>query len=388
MQSPMEGYKEFLKNRKSIDESLAFGFGIRRSKNKKTLDVWYPIIAYDKISDFETVFEYVCHLKKQNGFEILDFKKLEQAISLLEALEENDELSAETKQKISFLKDCQSRFSYEPDSYADIDFIYFAATHLHQSVETPEEAYFKLHLLSHTLISPQGLNVEGIFSKLNNVAWTNYGPMLPEDVSALRLKYYFHERPLLVSHVDKFPYLVNYHLPKGVRIADASRARLGAHLAEGTTIMPAGYVNFNAGSMGHSMIEGRVSAGVKIAEGTDIGGGASIMGTLSGGGEQIVSLGKNCLLGANSGVGIALGDGCTVAAGVYITAGAKVFLYDEKNQPVNIQGQSVAEGKNIVKAKDLHGRDFLLFLQDSVTGRVICKPNQKQIELNAELHKN
>ena len=196
------------------------------------------------------------------------------------------------------------------------------------------------------------------------------------------------QQQLMVSHVDKFPYMVNYHIPKGVRIADASRVRLGAYLGEGTTIMPAGFVNFNAGTLGNAMIEGRVSAGVVIGEDSDIGGGASIMGTLSGGNNHVISVGKQCLLGANSGIGISLGDGCTVAAGVYVYAGKKVALFNAKNEPVNTDGQRVESGQNIVKASTLSGSSYRLFIEDSQTGVLICKPNSKIIQLNDALHAN
>lgn len=388
MQSSWEDYQEFEKNRQPIDASLAYGFGVRRTRSDKTLDVWFPVVFYDKPSLFESVMEFVCHLNKQNGFQVLDFKLLEQANALFERACKDSALCEESRKAFEIVKQCQEQFSYEKESYAKVDFIYYSALHLDQKVASAEEAYLKLHLLSRRLVKPHGVSVEGLFGALHNVAWTNYGPVWPEDVDGLRLKYHFTDQPLLVNSVDKIPYLLNYHIPSGVRVADGTRARLGAYLSEGTTVMPAGYVNFNAGSLGHSMIEGRVSAGVKIGNGTDIGGGASIMGTLSGGGQEIVSLGENCLLGANAGVGIALGDGCTVAAGVYVTAGTKVSLYDTKNNPVNLKNEVVAEGQNLVKGKELSGRSHLLFLQDSVTGKILCKPNPKSIELNADLHKN
>mgnify|MGYP001188339687 CR=1 FL=1 len=193
---------------------------------------------------------------------------------------------------------------------------------------------------------------------------------------------------MIVSHVDKFPYMTNYHIPQGVRIADASRVRLGAYLGDGTTIMPAGFVNFNAGTLGNAMVEGRISAGVIVGEDSDVGGGSSIMGTLSGGNEHVISIGKKCLLGANAGIGISLGDGCTVAAGVYVYAGKKVTLLNDKNEAVDINGNPVSAGQNIVKAMDLSGKSFCLYFEDSQTGELICKPNTKVIELNKALHNN
>ena len=230
--------------------------------------------------------------------------------------------------------------------------------------------------------------MDGAFGQLTNVAWSNLGPLLPEDVPEIRLSALAKGENLQISHLDKFPYLVNYHLPSGVRIASGNRVRLGAYLGEGTTVMPAGYVNFNAGSSGTAMIEGRVSAGVFIGDDTDIGGGASIMGTLSGGNEHVIEIKENCLLGANAGVGISLGKGCTVEAGLYITAGMKIALVNQASQPVDLEGDVVAAGQNIFKALDLSGRDNCLFIRDSRTGQIICKPNTKVISLNESLHDN
>ena len=254
------------------------------------------------------------------------------------------------------------------------------------AVENAVEGYFKLQCLSQLHVKPHGLSLEGVFGKLNNVAWTNQGPILPEDLSEERIKATFKGETLNVTHVDKFPYMVDYHVPNGVRIASASQVRLGAHAAEGTTVMPAGYINCNAGTLGNAMIEGRVSAGVVVGHDSDLGGGVSIMGTLSGGNKNVISIGDKCLLGANSGTGISLGFGCTIAAGVYVTAAAKVWLYDEEKNPIDIHGNSVSEGENIVKGAELNGKDKLLFLLDSTNGHLTCRPNPKTIELNASLH--
>jgi len=241
---------------------------------------------------------------------------------------------------------------------------------------TPE-AYLKLHLISHRLVKPHGTDLSGIFGLLPNVAWTNEGAIdlteLTERQLAARLK----GQVLEVSCVDKFPKMTNYVVPAGVRIAHTARVRLGAYLGEGTTIMHEGFVNFNAGTEGPGMIEGRVSAGVMIGAGSDLGGSASTMGTLSGGGNIIISVGKECLLGANAGIGIPLGDRCTVEAGLYITAGTKVQLLDDK-------GQLVEE----VKARDLASKSDLLFRRNSATGAVECKTNKNAIALNEELHAN
>lgn len=234
------------------------------------------------------------------------------------------------------------------------------------------DAYLRLHLLSHRLVAPHGLNAGGLFAVLTNVVWTNRGPCAVEGFEAVRARLRRHG-PVTVYGVDKFPRMVDYVLPTGVRIADADRVRLGAHLAPGTTVMHEGFVNFNAGTLGASMVEGRISAGVVVGDGSDVGGGASIMGTLSGGGEQVISIGKRCLLGANAGLGISLGDDCVVEAGLYVTAGTKV------NTP---------DGSTL-KAAELSGGNNLLFRRNSLSGAVEVVPRGGQgIALNADLHAN
>ena len=237
---------------------------------------------------------------------------------------------------------------------------------------TPD-AYLRLHLLSHRLARPRSINLDGIFGVLPNVVWTSAGPCAVEGFEATRLAFRAAGIPLSVFGVDKFPRMLDYVVPSGVRVADADRVRLGAHLAEGTTVMHEGFVNFNAGTLGTSMVEGRISAGVVVGAGSDIGGGASIMGTLSGGGTQVISIGEGSLLGAESGIGIALGDRCVVEAGLYITAGTKVRLPD---------GQ-------VVKAVELSGADDLLFIRDSQSGAVLARPRSGgAIRLNDALHAN
>ena len=234
------------------------------------------------------------------------------------------------------------------------------------------DAYLRLHLLSHRLVRPHGLDVSGIFGVLTNVVWTNYGPCAVEEFEATRAKLRSSGH-VTVYGVDKFPRMVDYVLPSGVRIADADRVRLGAHLAYGTTVMHEGFVNFNAGTLGTSMVEGRISAGVVVGEGSDVGGGASIMGTLSGGGTEIVSIGAGCLLGANAGIGISLGDRCVVEAGCYVTAGTKVTLQDG----------------SVVKARELSGRDDLMFWRNSVSGAIEAVAREGTWgALNDSLHTN
>ena len=223
---------------------------------------------------------------------------------------------------------------------------------LTQAPADAKDAYLRLHLLSHRLVKPHGQSLDGIFGLLANVVWTSAGPCAVEGFELTRAKLKAKYGTVTVYSVDKFPRMVDYVIPSGVRIADADRVRLGAHLASGTTVMHEGFVNFNAGTLGASMVEGRISAGVVVGDGTDVGGGASIMGTLSGGGKEIISIGEKCLLGANSGLGISLGNNCVIEAGTYITAAAKVTLPD---------GQ-------VVKAGTLSGANDLLFRRNSLTG--------------------
>jgi 2,3,4,5-tetrahydropyridine-2-carboxylate N-succinyltransferase len=235
------------------------------------------------------------------------------------------------------------------------------------------DAYLRLHLLSHRLIRPHDANLDGLFGILSNVAWTSHGPVDPAAVPAVQRRVRAAGEPFQVFSVDKFPRMTDYVVPSGVRIADADRVRLGAHLADGTTVMHEGFVNFNAGTLGHSMVEGRISAGVVVGDGSDVGGGASIMGTLSGGGTTVISIGERCLLGANSGLGISLGDDCVVEAGLYLTAGARVTLPDGE----------------VVKARELSGASGLLFRRNSQSGAIEVVPRSGTWGgLNAALHAN
>ena len=236
-----------------------------------------------------------------------------------------------------------------------------------------KDAYLRLHLLSHRLVKPRTINLEGIFGLLQNVVWTNIGPVALNNYQDFQIKARAAGINVNVLSVDKFPRMVDYVIPSGVRIADADRVRLGAYLSEGTTVMHEGFVNFNAGTLGASMVEGRISAGVVVGNGSDIGGGASIMGTLSGGGTQVISVGEGCLLGANAGIGISLGDGSVVEAGTYVTAGSKIKLPDG----------------TVVKGAELSGVANLLFRRNSVTGALEASPRTGEWGgLNAALHSN
>lgn len=239
------------------------------------------------------------------------------------------------------------------------------------------EVYLKLSLLSHRLVKPHGLDLSGMFGLLPNVAWTSEGAIAVDELAKRQLAARAQGRTISVNSVDKFPKMTDYVVPAGVRIGDASRIRLGAHVGEGTTVMHEGFINFNAGTLGVSMVEGRISAGVVVGNGSDLGGGCSTMGTLSGGGNIVISVGEGSLLGANAGLGIPLGDRCTIESGLYITAGAKVTVLDDKNQEVQT-----------VKAAELAGKSDLLFRRNSQNGRIEVKTNKSAIELNAELHKH
>jgi 2,3,4,5-tetrahydropyridine-2-carboxylate N-succinyltransferase len=244
---------------------------------------------------------------------------------------------------------------------------------LDQPPSDTADAYLRLHLLSHRLMRPNTMNLDGIFKVLPNVGWTSLGPVAASELGTVRQRALAAGVHLEVRSVDKFPPMLDYVVPSGVRVADAARVRLGAHLAEGTTVMHEGFVNFNAGTLGSAMVEGRISQGVVVGADTDVGGGASIMGTLSGGGTQVISVGQRCLLGANSGLGISLGDDCVVEAGLYITAGTKV---------TTLEGDAI-------KAQDLSGANNLLFRRNSVTGAVeVVARDGSGITLNEALHAN
>ena len=261
------------------------------------------------------------------------------------------------------------------NSYQEIIEINWSHKDLDREIESVSDAYLKLHLLSHKLVLPNSINLDGLFSNLPNIVWTNQGPISIEEIENKLNESKINKNDLYIRSIDKFPCLTDYIIPKNVRIADARRVRLGAYLSEGTTIMHEGFVNFNAGTLGPAMIEGRISAGVTVGKNSDIGGGASTMGTLSGGNNTKISIGENCLLGANSGIGISLGDNCIVEAGLYITAGTKITLLND-------------DESKLVKASEISGIKDMLFLRESTTGKVIAKPNKKTSALNKELHNN
>jgi 2,3,4,5-tetrahydropyridine-2-carboxylate N-succinyltransferase len=246
---------------------------------------------------------------------------------------------------------------------------------LGKPIENVEGAYLKLQLLSNKFVLPNSININGLFSNIPNVVWTNQGPISIEEIDTKLHESKLNNNDLHIKSVDKFPCLTDYIVPRKVRIADTSRVRLGAYLSEGTTIMHEGFVNFNAGTLGSAMIEGRISAGVVVGNNSDIGGGASTMGTLSGGNDTKIFIGENCLLGANSGIGISLGDNCTVEAGLYLTSGTKITIFDN-------------DVSKIIKAVELSGKPNILYYRDSTNGKVIAAENNKISDLNKELHSN
>lgn len=382
----IEDFKNYVASveaRPGYQKPLAFALGVKRSKNGKTLDAFFPHLNWDTAFGSAAVFADIANIEfGKNSEYILDIENLNDVYGKFAAFHHEIEIHP----NIVAIKNLLDNYSNKHPYYKSELIVYFLFDK-DQDVSSATEGYFKLQAISQRCVKPHGLNLNGAFGQLTNVAWTNKGPVLPEDLQSQISKYIFTD-PIQVTHIDKFPYLVNYFAPSGTRIVSGSQVRLGAYLGEGTTVMPAGYVNFNAGTIGNAMVEGRVSGGVVVDKNTDIGGGASIMGTLSGGNKNVISIGQECLLGANAGTGISLGFGCTIAAGVYVTAGSKISYYNENNEPIDINNNVVAEGLNIVKGMDLNGKEKLLFIQDSQSGKLICRPNPKTIELNAALHAN
>ena len=328
------------------------GVGITtKGKSGKTLDAYFPFILF------------------QNGENKLD-KHFQQCNDLMK----NDLMQIEN---INFLDIDDEEFNNSFSNLETNKMIVLCRISEDKPIISIEEAYLKLHLISYKFFLPNSLNLENLFENLENVAWTNQGPIEIEGIEKEILLAKSTDQSLEIKSVDKFPPLTDYIIPPGVRIADASRVRLGAYLSEGTTVMHEGFVNFNAGTLGAAMIEGRISAGVLVGKNSDLGGGCSTMGTLSGGNNIKISIGKNCLLGANSGLGIPIGDNCIIEAGLYITGGSKVTRVSKNNEP-----------ESIVKASQLAGEDNLLFIRNSQSGAIEARINPKSIALNETLHKN
>lgn len=338
----------------------SFGIGVgTRNSNGEWLEVFFATPLLNTSGSIHSALETALNYQGGNQSIAVDSTELKTLAAALRNVGENDQ--AELAENLSNSTRSLVVVALESDS----------------APQTVAEGYLKLHLLSHRLVKPHGTDLSGVFGVLPNVAWTNEGAIDLGELEQRQLQARISGKTLTVECVDKFPKMTDYVVPAGVRIADTSRVRLGAYVGEGTTVMHEGFINFNAGTEGPNMIEGRISAGVFVGAGSDLGGGCSTMGTLSGGGNIVISVGKECLLGANAGIGIPLGDRCTVEAGLYITAGTKVVMLDDNREVV---GES--------KARDLAGKNDLLFRRNSLTGATECLTNRSAIELNDELHSN
>lgn len=369
-----DDFRYFVENATQIEgyrSPLAFGIGIANlSASGEVLDTFFPVPNYQANLGTAAVFSTVLGHYSGTATYQLELSQKEEILNYFKPFFNDGKrhVNIEAIQNLFFVLESFLKKHGEGKAVV-VSFI--DQPDYDSGPKTVSDAYLRLHLLSHRLVKPNGINLEGIFSKLPNNVWTNEGPVSLGDFPFRQLKAMASRSPLQVIGVDKFPRMTNYVVPSGVRIADASRIRLGAYLGEGTTVMHEGFCNFNAGTLGVSMVEGRISAGVLLGDQSDIGGGASIMGTLSGGGKEKISIGRNCLLGANSGTGISLGDHCVVEAGLYVTSG----------MPVLYEG-------SIVKAYTLSGKEGLTFRRNGSTGRVevLLRPNF--LELNECLHKN
>jgi 2,3,4,5-tetrahydropyridine-2,6-dicarboxylate N-succinyltransferase len=341
------------------------------NEGARILDTWYPMVnCGENYGTAAVLAEVTGHLAGSKTC-YLNAEQLDRALAHFAAFA-NDGKHHPNIDVLRDMRDWTKRApSTSPIAIPRALVVTFIGDLAHKPVDA-HDVYLRLHLLSHRKVKPHGLNLDGVFGMLNNVVWTSEGPYDPDGFEAVRTRARTSGIELHVQSVDKFPRMTDYVVPSGVRIANADRVRLGAHLAEGTTVMHEGFCNFNAGTLGKAMVEGRISAGVVIGNGTDIGGGASIMGTLSGGGKEVIRLGENCLLGANAGVGISLGNGCTVESGLYVTAGCKVKLPDGR----------------VVKAAQLSGLDDLLFIRNSQSGSIEVFAKKNQVVLNKVLHSN
>ena len=364
--------------RESIEPSIpayirpaAYGVGIATiAPDGQILDTRYPVVNTDVHMLPGAVLAQVLGRTHGTSTRRLDHTQLQEAVAVLAPAEACKEIDHPNLAAWRVMLDVALQ-PHPPGGQRVL-----VASFIDAFTDPPVDAhdvYLRLHLLSRRLVRPHGVNLDGIFAKLNTVVWTNVGPFEVDGFEAARLRLEAAGQRVLVDSIDKFPRMTDYVVPTGVRIANADRVRLGAHLAEGTVVMHEGFCNFNAGTLGASMVEGRISGGVVVGEGSDIGGGSSIMGTLSGGGKEVISIGKGCLLGANAGLGISLGDNCIVEAGLYVTAGSRVRLPDG----------------TVVKARDLSGRSGILFRRDSQTGAIDALPNGDNPNwggLNAALH--
>ena len=344
-------------------ECFAFGLGVgHQNSDDQWLDAYYPKAL---CRPDPAVVQIIAEVFGWDGTNLTRQITANDLDDFLEALEESDDGDAE-----GLLR------ALTPLAGSEQPLVICVLASDEKPSSVPE-VYLKLSMISMRKIQPHGTNIDGMFGLLPNVAWTSQGPIDVKELAHAQTRARAYGEVLTVHSVDKFPRMADYVVPQGVRIGDASRVRLGAHLGEGTTVMHEGFINFNAGTLGVSMVEGRISAGVVVGDGSDLGGGCSTMGTLSGGGNIVISIGEQCLLGANAGLGIPLGDGCTIESGLYLTSGSKVKLQDK-------DGQSVG----VVKARDLASKDDLLVRRNSVTGEIECLANKSAVALNDELHSN
>ena len=354
------------------ERPAAFALGLATiSSFGRVLDTYFPFVNLGERFYAAAVFSKVAGRSGGGGSFELDRTQLEEALGILSVFEEDGDRHPNIealRMALGALEDKDSPLRSQRSRRAVAVFI----GDLSDPPKDVPDVYLRLHLLSQRKIQPHGCNLENVFGILPNVVWSNRGPFDSEDFESARSALIAQGIELKVRSVDKFPRMTDYVVPSDVRIANADNVRLGAHLAPGTTVMAAGFVNFNAGTLGPSMVEGRISAGVVIEPDSDVGGGASIMGTLSGGGGEVVRIGSHCLLGANSGCGISLGDGCTIEAGLYVTAGARVTMPDG----------------SVVKARELSGRAGLLFWRNSQTGAIEVKERSNTVALNIALHQN
>ncbi len=352
-------------------EPVAFGLGLANiAASGKILDVAFPVVNRQENAGFAAAVAEASGLADVIGTNVVSREALRDALAILHPLTAagGDHPNVDAAGALLSALDAP-----ESPWGTTRQLLIVGIRDLGDAPVDAADVYLRLHLLSYRKVAPHGANLDGLFGLLSNVVWTNVGPADPDDFELRRVAFRASGGQIEVLGIDKFPRMTDYVVPSGVRIADASRVRLGAHLAEGTTVMHEGFVNFNAGTLGAAMVEGRISAGVVVGANTDIGGGSSIMGTLSGGGTQVIRLGEKCLLGANAGIGISLGDGCTVEAGLYVTAGTLVTLPDGE----------------VVKARQLSGRSGLLFRRNSRTGVVEALSTSGSWEgLNTDLHAN
>ena len=340
-------------------QKISIGFGIPSfDSNNNPLDVFYYMLGHNPSNK-------LLQTLKDLGYIHFDSPETIQ----------NQSNKITQKQREQLTSIAEEHFNYSLDANAIHNGTICTVTSIDSTINSVPEAYLKLHMLSHRLAKPNTLNLTNLFSVLPNLAWTSEGPISLEDLPYRQLNARNNGKHIHIFSMDKFPQMTNYVVPSGIRIGDASRIRLGAYIGSGTTVMHEGFINFNAGTAGPNMIEGRISQGVYVDENTDLGGGCSTMGTLSGGGNIRISIGKHCLLGANSGVGISLGNACTIEAGLYITASMYVSVIDEAGKTTES-----------VKARELSGKDNMLFIRNSKTGIVECRVNKSPVELNALLH--